>query len=216
MRLNKNGSLEPRSLAARRAKSTVRTETNGRIGDFPSSHITDDQSWSIAESLGLTFRQLQIVKCVFDGLEEPSVGHRLGVSCHTIHVHLSRLYKKIGVRNRCEFVVRIFLAHLYQPLRLQLPRYGRSSTALRRYRLQNERGRADEADQAANEIAARVRGSRRWEPVVLTERIESLFERGAKDRAKAILDALVESHHDYDVHEQFDAALARMHEEGSK
>ncbi len=115
MRLDGNGSLVRRPLAARRAKSAAHTETNGRIGDFPSSYITDDQWWSIAESLGLTFRQLQVVKCVFDGLDELSVAHRLGVSSHTIHAHLCRVYKKISVKNRCELVVRIFLAHLYRP-----------------------------------------------------------------------------------------------------
>ena len=61
-----------------------------------------------------------------------------------------------------------------------------------------------------------MKGSRRWEPVVLTERIESLLERGEKDRAKTILDALVESHPRYDAHERFNAAFARTHEEGSK
>ena len=115
MRLDGNSSLERRPLAARRAKFVARTETHGRIGDFPSSHITDDQWWSVAESLGLSFRQLQVVKCIFDGLDEPSAGHRLGVSSHTIHAHLSRLYKKMSVKSRCELVVRVFLAHLSRP-----------------------------------------------------------------------------------------------------
>ena len=88
--------------------------------------------------------------------------------------------------------------------------------AIRRYRLLNKMEQFGEADRVADEIAARVRGSRRWEPVVLTERIESLLERGEKDRAKTILDALVKSHPDYDVHERFDAAFARTREEGSK
>jgi tetratricopeptide (TPR) repeat protein len=88
--------------------------------------------------------------------------------------------------------------------------------AIRRSRLLNKMERFGEADRVANEIAARVKGSRRWEPVVLTERIESLLKRGEEDRAKTILDALVESHPDYDVHERFDAAFGRTGEEGSK
>ena len=90
------------------------------------------------------------------------------------------------------------------------------SAAIRRCRLLNKLEQFGEADQVADEIAARVKGSRRWEPVVLTERIESLLERGEKDRAKAVLDTVVESHSDYDVHERFDAAFARTDEEGSK
>ncbi len=88
--------------------------------------------------------------------------------------------------------------------------------AIRRYRLLNKMDQFGEADRVADEIAARVKGSRRWEPVVLTERIESLLERGNEDGAKAVFDTLVESHPDYDVHERFDAAFARTHEEESK
>lgn len=88
--------------------------------------------------------------------------------------------------------------------------------AIRRYRLLNQLKLFGEADQVADEIATRVKGSRRWEPVVLSERIESLLERGEIDRAKIILDALVQSHPDYDVHERFDSALAHTQEEGSK
>jgi len=88
--------------------------------------------------------------------------------------------------------------------------------AIRRYRLLNKMEQFGEADRVADEIAARVKGSRRWEPVVLTERIESLLERGDEDGAKAVFDTLVESHPDYDVHERFDAAFARTDEDGSK
>lgn len=88
--------------------------------------------------------------------------------------------------------------------------------ALRRYRLLNKMEQFAEAERVADEIAARVRGSRRWEPVVLTELIESLLERGEKDRAKTILDLLVESHPDYDALQRFEAAFARTREEGAK
>lgn len=90
------------------------------------------------------------------------------------------------------------------------------TAALRRYHLLNELGRADEADHVIEDIAVRVKGSRRWEPVVLTERIESLLEQGDKNGAKRVLDKLVASHPDYDAHERFDAAFARTNEEGSK
>lgn len=87
--------------------------------------------------------------------------------------------------------------------------------ALRRYRLLNELGRLDEADQVADEIAARVEGFRRWEPLVLTKRIESLLDRGDKDGAKAVLDALSESYPEFDF-QRFDAAFGRTGEEGSR
>jgi len=88
--------------------------------------------------------------------------------------------------------------------------------ALRLVRLLDELGQPDKSDQVAEEIAARVKGSRRLEPIVMTTQIELLLKRGNKDGAKAVLDALAESHPDYDVHEWFDAVFARAEEEGSK
>lgn len=88
--------------------------------------------------------------------------------------------------------------------------------AIRRCRLLKCQGQFGEEDRVADEIAERVKGSRRWEPVVLTERIESLLERGDLGGAEAVFDALVESHPDYDVHQRFDAAFVRTREEGSK
>lgn len=88
--------------------------------------------------------------------------------------------------------------------------------AIHRYRLLNELGHGDEADQVIHDIAARVKGSRRWEPVVLTERIESLLERGDMDGAKAVFDTLVESHPDNNAHRRFDGAFAPASEEGTK
>ena len=74
--------------------------------------LSDDKWRSIAESLGLSRRQLQIVRCVFDGLDEPSIGHQLRVFSHTVHSHLNRLYKKIRVKSRCELIVLVFLNYL--------------------------------------------------------------------------------------------------------
>jgi tetratricopeptide (TPR) repeat protein len=71
--------------------------------------------------------------------------------------------------------------------------------AIRRYRLLEDLGRLDLADQAMDELTARVRGSPRWEPGVLTERIKSLLARGDLDRARAVLHTLTNSHPDYEV-----------------
>ena len=79
--------------------------------------------------------------------------------------------------------------------------------ALRRGRLLEQLGHLDQADQVMDEIAARVEGSRRWEPVILTRRIESLLARGDRDRARALLDSAAAAHPDYGLEERFEAAL---------
>lgn len=90
------------------------------------------------------------------------------------------------------------------------------AAAIHRYRLLNEVGQATEADQVIDDIATRVKGSRRWEPVVLTERIESLLERRDMEGAKAAFDTLVELHPNYNAHGRFDGVFVSASEEGSK
>jgi DNA-binding CsgD family transcriptional regulator len=54
-------------------------------------------------ALRLSSREVQIVECLLD-LEddEATIAGRLGMSPHTVHAHLKRLYKKLGVTARCQ------------------------------------------------------------------------------------------------------------------
>ncbi len=106
-----NGRLRARQPAAQ-TNTFDHAEANPWLREHPSSRLSNDEWRSIADSLDLSVRQLEVVRCVFDGLGEPSIGHQLGVSSHTIHAHLNRLYKKIRVKSRCELIVRVFLAYV--------------------------------------------------------------------------------------------------------
>lgn len=99
-------------LSAEQQDTSDYAEANTRIGERPSYRLNDTEWRSIADSLHLSARQLQIVRCLFDGLNEPTIGHALGVSSHTVHAHLNRLYKKIGVKSRCQLIVHVFVAYL--------------------------------------------------------------------------------------------------------
>ena len=63
--------------------------------------------------LKLSRREAQIVECLLD-LEdsEPLIAERLGMSRHTVHTHLIRLYGKLRVKSRCQLVAFIFAAYL--------------------------------------------------------------------------------------------------------
>ncbi len=66
------------------------------------------QAWGqIARSLGLSARELQIVRGVFDDKTEFAIAEDLGISPHTIHTHFSRLHRKLGVATRTGLVLRI-------------------------------------------------------------------------------------------------------------
>lgn len=75
------------------------------------SEFLNAAHWSlIGRALKLSPRQLEISRCVVDGSDEVEIAVSLRISRHTVHVHLERLYRKLGCRNRCELVVRLFAA----------------------------------------------------------------------------------------------------------
>jgi len=86
----------------------------------PGRSIFSDRQWlSLAHSLQLSDRELEIIQCIFDDNTEAGMARELGISAHTIHTHLERLYRKLGVASRCAAVVCIFVEYFNQhPARL--------------------------------------------------------------------------------------------------
>jgi DNA-binding NarL/FixJ family response regulator len=78
----------------------------------PSEMLTTCEWRSIADELRLSDRELQIAQGFLDGLDERSTAFRIGISEHTVHTHVRRMYQKSGVSSRCEFVIRLFVAYL--------------------------------------------------------------------------------------------------------
>jgi ATP/maltotriose-dependent transcriptional regulator MalT len=66
------------------------------------------QVWEqIARSLGLSGRELQVVRGVFDDRIESAIATELGISPHTVHTHFDRLHRKLGVATRTGLVLRV-------------------------------------------------------------------------------------------------------------
>jgi len=63
---------------------------------------------SLAAALGLTPRECGIVRAVFDGASEKHTAEGLGLSPHTVHTYLWRIYRKLHVQSRAELLVRVF------------------------------------------------------------------------------------------------------------
>jgi DNA-binding NarL/FixJ family response regulator len=53
----------------------------------------------------LTPREQRIVRALLDGGTNRDVAHRLGLQEQTVKNQLSRIYQKVGVRNRTELAV---------------------------------------------------------------------------------------------------------------
>lgn len=73
------------------------------------SSLLKDGKWQlITEAMRLSKREEQIVSGIIDGKSEAQISHGLGISPHTVHTYLSRMYRKLGVDGRCGTVVRVF------------------------------------------------------------------------------------------------------------
>jgi DNA-binding CsgD family transcriptional regulator len=76
---------------------------------------TDDGSTVLVREEGvgaqlLTRRELEVVRCVAEGLTNEEIAKRLWIEVPTVRKHLEHVYDKLGVRNRTAAVAALRLA----------------------------------------------------------------------------------------------------------
>jgi DNA-binding CsgD family transcriptional regulator len=70
--------------------------------------MISEQAWpEIARSLRLSPRELQILRGILDDHTEFAIAVDLGISPHTVHTHIDRLHRKLGVVDRVTLVLRV-------------------------------------------------------------------------------------------------------------
>ena len=70
------------------------------------SNVFSEAAWqAIARSLKLSGRELQVARAVFDDVKEAAIAERLGISPRTVHTHMERLRRKLGVAGRSQILV---------------------------------------------------------------------------------------------------------------
>ncbi len=75
--------------------------------------VFSDGVWRLlARSLALSRRECQIVQALFDDQKESAIASDLGISQHTVHTHIERLYRKLEVNSRATLVGRVFVEYL--------------------------------------------------------------------------------------------------------
>ena len=69
--------------------------------------------------MSLSPREADIVRYLTADEPEASIAHRLGISPHTVHTHVGRLYRKLGVTSRTQVILRMFAEYVAKmpPLR---------------------------------------------------------------------------------------------------
>ena len=92
--------------APRREAPEARPDLTGR------AVLSEGQWRSVAASLSLSPRELQITQEIFDDEKEAAIALKLGLSIHTVHTYLERVYQKLNVASRCGLLLRVFSEHL--------------------------------------------------------------------------------------------------------
>lgn len=87
-------------LLARQCCVLVGYAADDRLdGTVPDLRDGNGASGSTA-ALGLTGRELAVLRLLADGKTAASIGRTLGISPRTVHVHLTHVYGKLGVNDR--------------------------------------------------------------------------------------------------------------------
>ena len=77
--------------------------------------LTPEARRRIGKSLGLTPREHQIAMMLLDDPRELTIARELTLSRDTVHSHIRRLYRKLGVHTRPQlinYIFAVYLAHI--------------------------------------------------------------------------------------------------------
>ena len=67
---------------------------------------------SIGIRLRLTNRERELLVLAVSGASEEEIAQELGISRNTVHAHMTRMYRKVGVSDRAQLVLRAFQPHV--------------------------------------------------------------------------------------------------------
>jgi DNA-binding NarL/FixJ family response regulator len=87
--------IDPDDLAG-----ALRQALDGNV--FTTAGVTEDPAERAAKDVGLTERELGIVRAVARGLSNEAISKELWVAEQTVKFHLTNIYRKLGVSNRTE------------------------------------------------------------------------------------------------------------------
>jgi DNA-binding NarL/FixJ family response regulator len=89
-----------KSVDVRDLASALRQAVEGTV--FHALGVQHDSDGQLAESAGLTKREVAILKAVARGLSNQAIGRELWVSEQTVKFHLRNIFRKLAVGSRTE------------------------------------------------------------------------------------------------------------------
>lgn len=108
----------PKTSGEDRLLSAIRTVASGEIAAGPwldalvQARATEAPSFSQDGPNRISARELEIITLVARGLENKEIAQHLGIREQTVKNHLSRVMRKVGVRNRQELALFAVRQHL--------------------------------------------------------------------------------------------------------
>lgn len=106
LRLQKFITKEKNKLVLEVKTSKMKNET----GKISAVALVGDPRHSfthLKDYYGLSERELEVLSCLFEGMNTKRIGERLFISYHTVRAHLSHIYNKLGVSNRTELIKKL-------------------------------------------------------------------------------------------------------------
>jgi len=68
-----------------------------------------ENKWSqLCDMFRLSPRERQLLRLIMADAPDAFMAENLGLSVHTIHTYMDRLYRKLGVNSRCQVVLCLF------------------------------------------------------------------------------------------------------------
>jgi DNA-binding CsgD family transcriptional regulator len=109
----RSGQGRPRSRGTKTPqRATIRVPGAQPMRPFGRLMFPNEAWFLLTRSLRLSHRESQIVQAMFDDHKESAMASDLGISPHTIHTHIERLYRKLSVTSRVALVCRVFVEYL--------------------------------------------------------------------------------------------------------
>jgi DNA-binding NarL/FixJ family response regulator len=67
------------------------------------------EQWEhIQKCYRFSYRKMQILKLLFEGLENDKIAKKLKIRYNTVKAHFGDIYKRVGVENKVQLVMQLF------------------------------------------------------------------------------------------------------------
>lgn len=84
--------------------------TDGRGDTLRPSPFHPTEWERLTEALGLSPQQAKIVELILRGAGDKQIAAALGLSKHTVRTYLNRIFSRLGVSDRLELVIHVFVS----------------------------------------------------------------------------------------------------------